>query len=113
MPLKIYSSNRMENLVEALAGVVREPLASAFTPEVIVVQSKGMQRWLAMELSRRFGVWANCDFPFPNSMVWRLFQSFLPALPDTSSFSREIMTWKIVDLLPGFLEREEFSQLPG
>ena len=58
MPLTIYSSNQMENLVEALARVVKEPLASPFTPEVIVVQSKGLQRWLAMELSRRFGVWA-------------------------------------------------------
>ncbi|PKN59557.1 MAG: exodeoxyribonuclease V subunit gamma, partial [Deltaproteobacteria bacterium HGW-Deltaproteobacteria-11] len=111
MPLKIYSSNRMENLVEALAGVVREPLSSPFTPEVIVVQSKGLQRWLAMELSRRFGVWANGDFPFPNSMVWRLFQAVLPELPDTSPFSPEIMTWRIAGMLPGFLEREEFSRL--
>ncbi len=111
MPLKIYSSNQMENLVEALAGVVRAPLSSPFTPEVIVVQSKGMQRWLAMELSRCFGVWANGDFPFPNSMVWRLFQTVLPEVPDTSPFSPEVMTWRIAGMLPGFLEREEFSRL--
>lgn len=111
MPLTIYSSNRMENLVEALAGVVKEPLASPFTPEVIVVQSKGLQRWLAMELSRRFGVWANADCPFPNSMVWRIFQTILPEVPDTSPFSPEIMTWRVAGLLPRFLEREEFSRL--
>ncbi|MBP1753065.1 MAG: helicase/exodeoxyribonuclease gamma subunit [Geobacteraceae bacterium] len=111
MPLTIHTSNRMENLVEALSGVVKEPLASPFTPEVIVVQSKGMQRWLAMELSRRFGVWANGDFPFPNSMVWRLFQSVLPEVPDSSPFSPEIMTWRITGILPRFLERGEFSHL--
>ncbi|NMC74272.1 MAG: exodeoxyribonuclease V subunit gamma [Geobacteraceae bacterium] len=111
MPLMIYSSNRMENLVDALAGVVGKPLSSPFTPEVIVVQSKGLQRWLAMELSRRFGVWANGDFPFPNSMVWRLFQAVLPDVPDTSPFSPGILTWRIAALLPRFLEREEFSQL--
>ncbi len=111
MPLNIYSSNRMENLVEALARVVRKPLASPFTPEVIVVQSKGLQRWLAMELSRRFGVWANADYPFPNSMVWRLYQAVLPELPDSSPFSPEIMSWRIAGLLPRFLKREEFSRL--
>lgn len=109
MPLTIFSSNRMENLAEALARVVREPLDSPFTPEVIVVQSKGMQRWLAMELSRRFGVWANGDFPFPNAMVRRLFRSVLPELPDIPGFSPEFMSWRIAGMLPGFLAREEFS----
>lgn len=111
MSLTIYSSNRMENLVEALSRVVGEPPASPFTPEVIVVQSKGMQRWLAMELSSRFGVWANGDFPFPNAMVWRLFRELLPDLPDTSRFSPDLTLWKIAGLLPGFLGREEFVQL--
>jgi exodeoxyribonuclease V gamma subunit len=111
MPLTIYTSNRMENLVEALAGVVAEPLASAFTPELIVVQSKGMQRWLAMELAGKLGIWANCDYPFPNKMVWQLFRRTLPSIPDTSFFTPEVMTWKIMGLLPGFLDRGEFAPL--
>jgi exodeoxyribonuclease V gamma subunit len=111
MPLTIYTSNRMENLVEALANVVAEPLASPFAPEVIVVQSKGMQRWLAMELAGKLGIWANCDYPFPNKMVWQLFRRTLPSIPDTSFFTPEVMTWKIMGLLPGFLDREEFAPL--
>ena len=111
MPLRIYTSNRMENLVEALAIVLSEPLASPFTPEMVVVQSKGMQRWLAMELARKFGVWANCKYPFPNKLVWQLFCKALPNIPDVSIFSPEIMTWKIMGLLPEYLEREEFTAL--
>ncbi len=111
MPLNIYTSNRMENLVEALAGVVAEPLASPFVPETIVVQSKGMQRWLAMELAGRFGVWANCNYPFPNSMVWRLFRAVLPEIQDSSPFSPEVMTWQVMGLLPGLLGRESFAPL--
>jgi len=111
MPLKIYTSNRMENLVKALADIVAEPLASPFVPEEIVVQSKGMQRWLAMELARHFGVWANCNYPFPNSMVWRLFGIILKEIPDTSPFSPDVMTWKIMSILPEFLAREEFTPL--
>jgi exodeoxyribonuclease V gamma subunit len=111
MPLRIYTSNRMENLVEALSVVVSEPLASPFTSELIVVQSKGMQRWLAMELARKLGIWANCKYPFPNKMVWQLFCNTLPDIPDVSTFSPEIMTWKIMGLLPEYLEREEFFVL--
>ncbi|MFH1146986.1 MAG: exodeoxyribonuclease V subunit gamma, partial [Pseudomonadota bacterium] len=112
MPLNIYTSNRMENLVEALACVLKEPLSTALTPEVIVVQSEGMQRWVAMELAKHFGVWANCNYPFPNSMVWRLFSLVLPDVPDdASSFAPEVLTWKIMGLLPGFLDREEFAPL--
>ncbi len=111
MPLHLYSSNRMENLVAALANVVKVPLASLFATEVIMVQSKGMQRWLAMELARRIGVWANCSYPFPNTVVWRLFCAAFPELPDDSHFSPDVMTWEILDLLPGFLERGEFAPL--
>lgn len=111
MPLNIHTSNRMENLVEALASQLATPLTSPLTPEVIVVQSKGMQRWLAMELSRRFGVWGNCDYPFPNDMVWRLFRASLPQVPDAAPFDPDLMAWKIMAILPSLLEREPFAPL--
>ena len=112
MPLNIYTSNRIENLAEALARVLTKPLASPLTPEMIVVQSKGMQRWVAMTLATYFGVWANCRYPFPNAMVSQLFSLVLPEIPeDESSFSPEVLTWKIFGMLPGFLDREEFTPL--
>ena len=111
MPLNIYTSNRMENLVEALAGVLGTPLSSPFTPEILVVQSKGMQRWIAMELAGKLGIWANCDYPFPNKMAWQLFVKTLPGITDSSLFQAEVMAWKIMGMLPQFLEREEFAPL--
>jgi exodeoxyribonuclease V gamma subunit len=111
--LRIHTSNRMENLVESLAAVVARPLSSPFVPETIVVQSKGMQRWLAMELAGRFGVWANSIYPFPNAMIWRLFRSALPDLSDAYPFSPEILTWKIMARLPRFLQQPEFALLRG
>src|SRR5580692_9710998 len=102
MPLNICTSNRMENLVEALSGVLQEPLASPFTSELLVVQSKGMQRWLAMELAGKLGIWANCKYPFPNKVIWELFKKAFPELPDASQFSPEVLTWRIMGLLPGF-----------
>jgi exodeoxyribonuclease V gamma subunit len=58
----MYTSNRMKYIVDALAGMLKESLSAALMPEVIVVQSKGMLRWVAMKLAKQFGVWANCNY---------------------------------------------------
>jgi exodeoxyribonuclease V gamma subunit len=70
----LYVSNRLEILKEYLAQVVAEPLRSPFESEIIVVQSKGMERWLTQELAQEAGIWANARFPFPNTMAWDIFQ---------------------------------------
>lgn len=101
----------MEHLVSALTDVLRQPLASPFTPEIIVMQSKGMQRWLAMELASSLGVWANCTYPFPNAIVWQLFTTVFSSIPDVSHFSPELLVWKILGLLPDFLLTEPFASL--
>ena len=111
MALNIFTSNRMEVLVECLGTIFRKPLDSPFTKEVIVVQSKGMQRWLSMELASRLSVWANGHYPFPNAMVQELFETFFSPLPDLSSFTPEVITWKIMRLLPDLLDTPPFATL--
>ncbi len=111
MPLNLYTSNRMEILVTTLATVLQRPLVSAFTKEVIVVQSRGMQRWLSMELASHFGVLANGYYPFPNAMVQELFCKILRDMPESSAFAPEVMGWKIMRLLPELLQSEPFGTL--
>jgi len=113
MPLNICTSNRLENLLQVLSSVVSKPLASPFAPETIVVQSKGMQRWLAMELAKKLGVWANGEYPFPNSFVWDLFRKVLPAVPDPSPFDPTIMLWRVMGSLPSFFGDPAFAPLRG
>ncbi|NTW69446.1 MAG: exodeoxyribonuclease V subunit gamma [Chlorobiaceae bacterium] len=111
MPLNLFTSNRMEVLVDALGSTLSEPATSVLSREMIVVQSRGMQRWLSMELASRFGVWANGHYPFPNSMVIELFASLFPSLSNSSAFVPEVMAWKIMQLLPALLESAPFDSL--
>tara|TARA_R110002096_G_scaffold435826_2_gene663600 strand:+ start:138355 stop:141633 length:3279 start_codon:yes stop_codon:yes gene_type:complete len=74
----LHRSNRAEVLVAKLADVVATPVGGPFEGECIVVQGKGMERWLTMELSKRHGVWANPDFPFARGIVERAFAAVLP-----------------------------------
>ncbi|MBC7640328.1 MAG: exodeoxyribonuclease V subunit gamma [Rhodoferax sp.] len=59
----------------ALAEVLMTPPADPFTPEVVAVPAKGVERWLAQRLSHVLGaddgdgVCANVRFPRPSSLV--------------------------------------------
>ena len=72
--LNVYTSNRMEILAEQLAQIVRAPLPSPLIPEIIVVQSRGMERWISMQLAKFNGISANCSFPFPNAFLESIFK---------------------------------------
>lgn len=104
----VHRSNRMEELVAALGTVTREPLEHALMPEVVVVQSRGMERWLAQSLSERFGVWANAECPFPRAFVERVLDAVLDESTD-DRFSRDRLTWAIAALLPQLSSLAAFS----
>ena len=106
---KLYTSNRLESLLDALASIVGNPLVSPMASEVIVVQSKGMERWLSMGLAQKFGIWMNCRFPFPNKFVWEIFASVVPELPAPSLFSPRVTTWRIMGLLPDYSKKPSFD----
>jgi exodeoxyribonuclease V gamma subunit len=109
--LNIFSSNRMETLAEQLALIVREPVSSVFSPEIIVVQSRGMERWVAMELARHNGICANCFFPFPNTFLQEMFKKTIPDLPEESCFDPLTMTFKIMKVLPECIPLPGFESL--
>ncbi|MBN1105584.1 MAG: exodeoxyribonuclease V subunit gamma [Deltaproteobacteria bacterium] len=97
---RLFASNRLEILVDALAEVLRRPLPSPLQPEVIVVQSRGMARYLSMGLALRHGICANCSFPFPNTFLSDLFIRVLDRPPAQSPFDPDILTWRIMKRLP-------------
>jgi exodeoxyribonuclease V gamma subunit len=69
--LTIHRSERSDALVAALGQVLREPGGDPFQPEIVAVPSRGVERWLAQQLSHVLGaapgqddgVCANVLFP--------------------------------------------------
>ncbi len=110
--LTIYHSNRLEALFEHLASVVvHDPITDVFQAETILVQSRGMARWLSMALADRHNIAANMCFPFPGSFIWELFSHHLPEVPQQSIYHKEVMPWKIMQVLPDLLQRRAFAPL--
>jgi exodeoxyribonuclease V gamma subunit len=110
-PIRLHTSNRLEILADALAEVLKRPLRCALDKEVIVVQSKGMERWICLQIAERQGICANCRFPFPNALIHEIFQTVLGHVPEKSPFDPEVMTWRIMKCLPSLIERPGFADL--
>ncbi len=91
----VHRSNRSERLADALAELVRRPVGRALQTEVIVVQSRGMERWLSLALAQRLGVAAALEFPFPRAFVERVLGLATPLDEGAASFNRERLTWAI------------------
>lgn len=109
--LHIHRSNRLEMLAEALGEVTRTPLRSVFAPEVIVVQSLGMRRWLSLEVARENGIAMNSAFPFPAALVEQLFAIVLPEHAGDPVFSPDLLLWQILGLLPSLVKEPDGAEL--
>jgi len=109
--LNIYTSNRLEILAEQLARIVRSPLPSPVVPEIIVVQSRGMERWVSMEIARHNGICANSSFPFPNALLQEMTFGLIPDLPDQALFAPHVLTFRIMQILPACTEIKGFESL--
>ncbi len=109
----VFTSNRTETLAAGLAETLREPLAHPLAPEIIVVQSRGMERWIAMELARLNGICANTRFPFPNAFLDEIFGRLRPEDGRDDAFSADVLLYRIMDLLPAALAHPDFRALRG
>jgi len=108
----IHRSNRSEALVAELAEIVARPAGPPTVPECIVVQGRGMERWLAMQLARHLSVWANPDFPFPRSIVDRAFSAVLGENEaDRAPYEPDRLLWSIARLLPQLAAAPEFEAI--
>ncbi|MFN8009259.1 MAG: exodeoxyribonuclease V subunit gamma [Terriglobia bacterium] len=109
--LTLHFSNRTEVLIEELAALLREPLQNPFESEVIVIQSRGMARWISQQLALQHGVCANTRFLFPNAILTEIFDVMVGKDDSEELFSPDILQWRVMRVLPHCLAQAEFTQL--
>ena len=108
----IYHSNQLSLLKSLMVHFMQsQPLSSPFEEEVILVQSPGMSQWLQIQLAESLGIAANIRYPLPATFIWEMFTRVLTGIPKESAFSKDAMTWKLMALLPDFLQEEAFKPL--
>lgn len=108
----LHTSNRLERLFDAFGSIIRDdPLASPFDRETVIVQSKGMERWLSLRIAQDHGICANMAFPFPNAFVDSVFSAILPELPTESPFNPGQARWRLMKIIAEGLDEPCFRML--
>ncbi|PLX45996.1 MAG: exodeoxyribonuclease V subunit gamma [Deltaproteobacteria bacterium] len=109
--LRLFTSNRMEKLTEALAGVLSAPLKDPLSEEVVIVPNRGVERYLSLNLSRILGVWGNFRFTYPDDFIENAITALIPELPETTPFNREVLLWRIFGILRERLGEERYKEV--
>ncbi len=98
---RVTVSDDLGRLGGALADALRaSPPTDPFAKETVVVQNRGMERWLSMRLAERLGIWSLGIFPFPKKLLWDLAKG-LGLVPDPDPHDPDVLVWTLMDLLPG------------
>ncbi|MDH3859602.1 MAG: exodeoxyribonuclease V subunit gamma, partial [Gammaproteobacteria bacterium] len=112
MALTILSSNQVEILQSRLTQrIVAEPLANPFAPEIIVVPTYAMSRWLNLRIAQQQGIAANIYYPQVSEWIWGMAATNLDNLPLKDPYSRGELAWQIFVALPGMLGQTAFLSL--
>ena len=105
--LHIHRAERADRLAEALATILAEPPDDPFTPEVIAVPTRGMERWLTQRLSARLGVTpgcrdgvcANIEFPFPGRLIGGSLATASGIEPDEDPWPPDRSVWPLLEVV--------------
>jgi exodeoxyribonuclease V gamma subunit len=107
-----------EALAERLVSMVAAPGAPLplDEDELVVVQGRGMERWLGQRAAARLGVWAGARFPYPRAaaaeMAGRVLQTAGEAAEaGRGAVDRSVLSFAVAAELPALMERPEGARV--
>jgi exodeoxyribonuclease V gamma subunit len=109
VPLSIHRAERADALVQELAAVLAAAPEDPFTPDVVSVPSRGVERWIAQSLSttlgtrpgRGDGVCANVLFPSPGRLVREAVSAGTGITADEDPWSEQRLPWPLLEVIDG------------
>ncbi|GAB0107503.1 exodeoxyribonuclease V subunit gamma [Nocardia sp. JMUB6875] len=110
--MHIHRAERADTLADALAELLSDPLGDPFTPEVVAVPAKGIERWLTQRLATVLGcggaaggvtgvdgIAANIDFADPAALVATVLAEATGVDPEQDPWSPERLVWTLLPVL--------------
>lgn len=95
----VHRAERADTLVGALTELLATPPSDVFAPDVIAVPAKGVERWLAQQLSQSLGVAANIAFPHPSDLVAGAVAGVQGIDPDDDPWSPGRLVWTLLEVI--------------
>ncbi|CAN5913076.1 exodeoxyribonuclease V subunit gamma [soil metagenome] len=115
--LVVHRAVRVEELLDPLLHRLRHELPDdPFTPITIVVQSRGMQRWLSHQLAERLdadgrGISANLEFPFPGTVIKAAVTACSSGDHEEDPWVADSLVWPVLELLEDLADNHKFQRI--
>jgi exodeoxyribonuclease V gamma subunit len=103
--LTVHRSERADTLISPLAGLLTIPPADVFSPDVVAVPARGVERWLTQQLSRSLGagsgdgIAANILFPSPAQLVADVLAAALGVAPEDDPWAGSRLVWTLLTVI--------------
>ncbi len=107
----VHRAERADVLADVLSELLIELPDDPFTPEVVAVHSRGMERWISHRLAARLGtspgradgVCANLSFPFPGRLVGDALAKATGVDRAADPWRPERVAWPLLDVVENSL----------
>jgi len=111
--LRIVRGARLDRLLDAmLAAMARAPLPPP-TQEVVVIQGRGLDRWISQQAALRQGGWGFVETLFPRPFLIRAFAAMLDGAAPTAQVDQGVMglelQLRVAALLPELIDDARFA----
>ena len=116
----VVHGNQLEDLRDLTVEWLKRHPLGPLENETILVQSNGIAQWLKLALAADTreegggcGIAAALDMQLPGRFAWQAYRAVLGDghVPDRSPFDKELVTWRLMRLVPALLDRPEFEPL--
>jgi exodeoxyribonuclease V gamma subunit len=116
--LHVHRAERADRLAEGLAEVLAAPPADPFTPEIVAVPEKGVERWLGQRLAVRLGVGsgsdgvcANVRFPSPAAVLADAVDAATGVDPEVDPWHPARAVWPLLEVIDEAVTGTGFAAL--
>jgi exodeoxyribonuclease V gamma subunit len=115
--LFIHHSNQLEVLLHQLhtqisvSTQVPTEIIDPFEPIIIIVPHTGMKRWLAQQIAVTTSITANFSFQSQEKFFWQMLRGWERNLPERPPWSKDALTWMIMQSLPELIHRKAFEEI--
>ncbi|MDO4904852.1 MAG: exodeoxyribonuclease V subunit gamma [Lautropia sp.] len=118
----VIHGNQSETLRDLLRDWIRAYPLAPLENEQILVQSNGIAQWLSLSLATDpaddgegggLGISAAQELQLPSRFIWQAYRHVLgnDQVPERSPFAKELLTWRLMRLLPQVLDQAVYAPL--